>query len=611
MTLRSRLLLAQAPLVMALLFLGATAVITLERVGRAGQQVLADNYRSVLATQRITEQLERMDSAALFIIAGERERGLTQQAAQRPPLETELGVQQGNITEPGEAEATQRLRTAWTRYREAFDVFLQARDPDAARTRYFESLAPAFQEAKAAAASVLALNQDAMVRKNDRLHQQSEQVNTLMMLAVVVALAFGLLFTTSLVQRALRPVSVLSQAVRRLGQGDVEARAVVEGQDEIAGLARDFNTMAERLAQYRKSSLGELLQAQAVSQAAIDSLPDPVLVLGAEGGLLNVNAAAEDVLRLRLDEGGDALGRVEPEVRAVLERVRAHVVGGRGAYQPRGYEEAVRVESSPEGVRWLLPRGSPVHGETGDVVGATLILQDVTRLRRFDELKNDLVATVAHEVRTPLTSLRMAIHLVTEGVVGPVTEKQADLLFAAREDCERLQGIVDDLLDLSRIQSGQLQLDVREVGTEELVEQALAAQRTLAEDRGVRLSQSLSPDVETVRVDPDRLQLVLGNLVGNGVKHTPHGGEVSVHVSREGAHVRFEVRDTGEGIPAQEQARIFEKFYRAPGAPAGGAGLGLSIARDIVQAHGGELGVVSTPGQGSTFWFTLPQPEQG
>ncbi|RKG85773.1 sensor histidine kinase [Corallococcus sp. CA049B] len=611
MTLRLRLLLAQAPLVLALLFLGATAVITLEGVGHSGQQVLEDNYRSVLATQRITEQLERMDSAALFIVAGERERGLTQQATQRPSLETELGVQQGNITEPGEAEATQRLRTAWTKYREAFDAFLQARDAEAARTRYFASLAPAFQEAKAAAASVLALNQDAMVRKNDRLRQQSEQVNTLMVLAVVAALGFGLVFTTSLVQRALRPVSVLSQAVRRLGQGDVEARAVVEGRDEIAGLARDFNTMAERLAQYRKSSLGELLQAQAVSQAAIDSLPDPVLVLGAEGGLLNVNAAAEDVLHLRLDEGGDALGRVEPEVRAVLERVRAHVVGGRGAYQPRGYEEAVRVEASPEGVRWLLPRGSPVHGEMGDVVGATLILQDVTRLRRFDELKNDLVATVAHEFRTPLTSLRMAIHLVAEGVVGQVTEKQADLLFAAREDCERLQGIVDDLLDLSRIQAGRLQLDVREVGTEELVEQALAAQRTLAEDRGVRLSQSLSPDAETVRVDPDRMQLVLGNLVGNGVKHTPHGGEVSVRVSREGPHVRFEVKDTGEGIPAQEQARIFEKFYRAPGAPAGGAGLGLSIARDIVQAHGGELGVVSTPGQGSTFWFTLPQPEQG
>jgi len=110
-----------------------------------------------------------------------------------------------------------------------------------------------------------------------------------------------------------------------------------------------------------------------------------------------------------------------------------------------------------------------------------------------------------------------------------------------------------------------------------------------------------------VDVDPDRLELVLGNLVGNGVKHTPAGGEVEVRVSREGTRVRFEVRDTGEGIAPEQQARIFEKFYRAPGAPAGGAGLGLSIARDIVQAHGGELGVVSAPGQGSTFWFTLPQ----
>ncbi|NVJ16962.1 PAS domain-containing sensor histidine kinase, partial [Myxococcus sp. AM010] len=244
------------------------------------------------------------------------------------------------------------------------------------------------------------------------------------------------------------------------------------------------------------------------------------------------------------------------------------------------------------------------------VVGATVILQDVTRLRRFDELKNDLVATVAHEFRTPLTSLRMALHLVTEGVVGPVTEKQADLLFAAREDCERLQGIVDDLLDLSRIQAGQLQLELRRVPAEVLVDAALEAQRAAAEERGVRLSGQVALDVAPVDVDPDRLGLVLGNLVGNAVKHTPMGGEVEVRVSRDARGVRFEVRDTGEGIAVEQQARIFEKFYRAPGAPAGGAGLGLSIAKDIVQAHGGDIGVVSAPGQGSTFWFTLPRREE-
>ncbi|MBJ6760613.1 HAMP domain-containing protein [Myxococcaceae bacterium JPH2] len=607
MTLRGRLLLAQAPLALALVLLGVMAVVTLGRVGRSGQQILEDNYRSVLATQRMTEQLERMDSAALFIVAGDRERGVAQQAEQRPRLESELRVQEGNITEPGEAEATRRMRVAWERYRTEFDAFLQA--PDSARTHdlYFKALSPAFQEAKRTAAAILDLNQDAMVRKSELLSRQSQRVNTLMVLAVVGALGIGLFFSTSLVHRAVRPVMVLSQAVRRLGQGDYAARAVVDGRDEMAQLGRDINTLAERLDQYRQSSLGELLQAQAVSQAAIDSLPDPVVVLGAEGDVLNVNRAGEDVLRLRLEGGGDVLGRVVPEVREILERVRAHVVGGHGAYQPRGYEDAVRVEAA-DGVRWLLPRGNPVYGETGDVVGATLLLQDVTRLRRFDELKNDLVATVAHEFRTPLTSLRMAIHLVAEGVVGPVTEKQADLMFAAREDCERLQGIVDDLLDLSRIQGGQLQLDVKPVRTEELVELALDTQRVTAEERGVHLLRDVSLDAETVSVDADRMQLVLGNLVGNAVKHTQAGGEVLVRVTPEETHMRFEVRDTGEGIPAEQQAKIFEKFYRAPGAPAGGAGLGLSIAKEIVQAHGGDIGVVSEPGQGSTFWFTIPKP---
>ncbi|HEX5750121.1 MAG TPA: ATP-binding protein [Archangium sp.] len=606
MSLRAKLLLAQAPLALALLLVGVVAVNTLGRVGHAGQDILADNYRSVLAMQRIIEHLERLDSASLFLVAGERQRGLEQAREHLRPLEAELTVQEGNITEPGETEATARLRRAWTRYRTGYEAFASGERAESRRAAYFEVLAPAFREAKAATQALLALNQDAMVRKSDALERQSRRMNTLMVMAVGVALVGGLLASVSLTQRALRPVSVLSQAVRRLGQGDLATRAVVRGQDEIAQLARDFNAMAEALQRYRRSSLGELLQAQASSQASIDSLPDPVVVFGVEGGVLNVNRAAEEVLRLLVEGGSGALGQVVPEVREVLERVRAHVLGGKGPYLPRGYEEAVRVEGG-EGGRWLLPRGSPVYGEGGGVVGATVLLQDVTRLRRFDELKNDLVATVAHEFRTPLTSLRMAIHLCAEGVAGPITEKQADLLYAAREDCERLQGIVDDLLDLSRLQSGRVELEVRPVSTEAVLEAALAPHRVAAEERGVRLSREQAPGLERVEADPDRLQLVLSNLVANAVRHTSRGGEVVVRARQEEERVRFEVADTGEGIAPEHQQRIFEKFYRVPGAGTGGAGLGLSIAQEIVQAHGGEMGLSSEPGVGSTFWFTLPR----
>jgi signal transduction histidine kinase len=296
---------------------------------------------------------------------------------------------------------------------------------------------------------------------------------------------------------------------------------------------------------------------------------------------------------------------VSADVRFVLERVRGHVLGGKGPYAPKGFEEAVCVPST-DGDHYFLPRATPVYAEQGGITGATVILQDVTRLRRFDELKNDLVATVAHEFRTPLTSLRMAIHLCLEEVAGPVTEKQADLLYAAREDCERLQAIVDELLDLARMQAGRVELQPLPTSATSLVEAAIDAHCSLAAGRDLQLEALVHPDTGEVLVDRDRLQIVFANLLTNAIRHTPAGGRIEVRAKPTNGAVRFEVADTGEGIPREHRQQIFEKFYRVPGAASGSAGLGLSIAKEIVEAHGGEIGVESEIGRGSTFWFTLP-----
>jgi len=606
MTLRTRLLLAQGPLALALALVGLLAQVTLGELGRSGQRILKDNYRSVLAAQRMKEALERLDSAALFLVIGETTRGQEQLSTQKPRFEQELVAEEGNFTEVGEAEATSRLRAAWMRYGQEFDAFQRLGDPAAMRQRYLETLGPTFVQVKGAAEEVLSLNQDAMVRKSEALRRQSEQTNTLIISFVLLAFAGGVLASVSLTHRALRPVGVLSQAVRRVGQGDLDARARVDEKGEIGQLAEDFNAMAAHLKKYRQSSLGELLQAQQSSQAAIDSLPDPVAVFGLDGKLINVNQAAESILGLKVEAEGEALVRGAPEAREVLERVHAHVLGGKGPYVPRGFEEAIQVHS-PEGPRYFLPRASPVYGEESGVVGATVVLQDVTRLRRFDELKNDLVATVAHEFRTPLTSLRMAIHLCTEEVVGPLTEKQKDVLFAGREDCERLQGIVDDLLDLSRIQAGKLVLSRRAAAPAELLEDAIAPHRSIAQERGVSLSlETPSETLPEVEVDPERLGMVLGNLVANAVRHTPSGGEVKVRAAPQGDQTRFEVVDTGEGIAPEHLEHLFERFYQVAGTGTGSAGLGLSIAQEIVRAHGGRIGVDSTKGRGSRFWFTVP-----
>jgi NtrC-family two-component system sensor histidine kinase KinB len=619
-TLRGKLLLAQAPLAIALALVGVLSAAVTTRLAGQSRLILADNYRSVLAAQRMKESLERIDSAAVYRVAGHDGGTAAAIAAHRRTFESELQVEEGNITESGEADATRALRRAWNEYLQALDAYLPVATRAEREDRYFRVLQPTFLRIKQNADDILAMNQDAMVRKSDQVADRAHLLEQIVTVAIVLVSVVGLLAATWLIARALRPLRVVSAAVRRFGEGDLKARADVRGRDEITAVATEFNSMAERLERYRKSSLGELLQAQQAAQAAIDGIADPVLLLDATGKLQGANTAASTMLGINMERAGaDPFAGIDPGVRALVDRLRGHVLAGKGAYVPKGFEEAVRVPAQPEGERVLLPRGTPIYGEDGTVAGAAIVLQDITRLFRFDELKNDLVATVAHEFRTPLTSLRMALHLVTEEAVGPLTSKQADLLFAAREDCERLQVIVDELLNLSRIESGTIELHRRRTDPAALIDMAVEPHRAAAEQAQVTLRAEALPGLPEVFVDSDRMQLVFSNLLTNAIRFAPRDSEIVVrarveaaaseagsHRAPSAARIRFEVADQGPGVASAHQAGLFEKFFRVPGSPGGGSGLGLFIAKGVVQAHGGEIGIESRAGAGATFWFTVP-----
>ncbi|HVT07974.1 MAG TPA: ATP-binding protein [Polyangia bacterium] len=601
MTLRAKILLAQTPLAAALALIALLAALTNASLGRNTASILQDNYRSVLAVEQMKEALDRLDVAGSAAAGADAKAG-PEVASNLARFEQALSVQRSNVTERGEPAATAALVKAWTAYRAAL-TSAGPGDP-ALRALYLDT--------RRAADRILELNQDAMVGKRDRARREADRASAAMVATALIASLIGLLASTVLTRRILRPLSVLGQTARRLGEGDMEVRAKVTRQDEIGALARDFNLMADRLAQYRKSSLGELLQAQQQAQAAIDSLPDPVLIFDLGGRLLGANQAADRVLHVSVDQVGEdsqaPLARAEPQIRAAIERVRARVESDATAEPAVGFDEAVRVAAAGlDGQdRFFLPRATRVTTDQGALVGVTVIVQDVTRVLRFDELKNNLVATVAHEFRTPLTSLRMAIHLCAEETVGPLNDKQLDLLTAARQDTERLQQIVDDLLDLSRIQSGRMELHRRRMAAESFLRDAAAPFATAARDKGVTLKTELFPGLGDLDIDADRMQLVLANLIGNAVRYTPPGGSVVVRGQRTEHGVRIQVQDSGPGIPKAYHAAVFDKFFRVPGTSAAGAGLGLYIAREITVAHDGRLSVASEPGQGATFTVDLP-----
>ncbi|MFH1060362.1 MAG: ATP-binding protein [Pseudomonadota bacterium] len=606
MTLRSKLVLAQLPLWAALVAVGLLGLSATASLNQRSRSIFRENYTSMRAAYEMNSALERLnDAAATALLSGLYT--LPEAFAElKRAFEAGLSLQQASSVEVGEAEATTEIKRAWNDYLAALGALERAGRQEQLKDIYLRQLVPALSRVQKFVDHIVTINQSALLKKSEQDAAKAAQFQAMVLGVSIGALVLGLLVSLLATVRLLKPLDTLSRAVQRIGGGDFEARVSVGGRDEVTRLAGEVNLMAHKLRQYRQSSLGELLLAQQASQAAIDSLPDPVLVFSPDGSLNNVNQAAESLVDEELEkEGQDGWQALDPALAPHLHPMVDQVLAGKGPYYPSGFEEAVKI-ADPNGDRYLLPRATPVHDASGAVRGVTVLLQDVTRLRLFDQMKSDLVATVAHEFRTPLTSLRMAIYLLLEQVPGPLLERQHDLLEAARRDCERVQAMVDDLLDLSRISDQGVQLRRRAVGAGELILAAAEQFRPAAANKSLDLTTPGAACAAAVMADPDRLYLVFANLLANAIRHTAAGGSLSLEAGEEDGQVRFSVSDTGEGIPPEHQETIFRKFHGVPGAKASGSGLGLYIARQVVRHHGGEMGVVSEVGQGSRFWFTLP-----
>lgn len=609
MTLRSKLVLAQLPLWAALVAVGLFGMVTAASIGQRSQSIIRENYNSLRAAYDMNSALERLNDAAATALLSGRYALPEAFIELKRAFEAGLSLQRASAVEVGEAEATLEVQRAWDDYLAALTALDRSADQEQSREIYLRRLVPTLSRIQKYVDHIVTINQSALLKKSEQDAAKAAQFRTTVIGVSIGALLLGLLVSLAATVRLLKPLDALSRAVQRIGGGDFEARVSVGGRDEVTRLAGEVNLMAHKLRQYRQNSLGALLLAQQASQAAIDSLPDPVLVFSSDGRLNNINEAAESLIENGIhDEAQNGLQALDPALRPHLRPLVEQVLAGKGPYSPSGFEEAVKLTGS-EGDRYLLPRATPVRDEAGSVGGVTVLLQDVTRLRLFDQMKSDLVATVAHEFRTPLTSLRMAIYLLLEQVPGPLQGRQRDLLEGARRDCERVQAMVDDLLDLSRISDQGVQLRRQAVSASELILTAVEQFRPVAANKMLELFAPGSTCQEAVMADPDRIYLVFSNLLANAIRHTPSGGSLTLTALREQGRVRFTVADTGEGIPPEHQETIFRKFRGVPGAKGSGSGLGLFIARQVVRHHGGEMGVMSEPGQGSSFWFTLPVAE--
>jgi PAS domain S-box-containing protein len=596
----------------ALILLGAWSAWHLWQMSALSERIIAENYNSVLAAEEMKESLERQGAAGLFALLDHRERAIPQLRENRARFEAAYQRAAANITEPGEADIVEAIRKTRDLYYPSFDRFLSDAQRDGLKGQrfagpavdeYFKQIEPLFTELRRQCDRLLTLNQDAMRRKAAEAATLARRwfVTTLgTALALVVG---GIGFAIILSNSILRPVRQLTAATSRVAAGHLDTVVEIHSRDELGVLAARYNERAERIRQLRQTDLGKVLIAQQTAEAAVDSLYDPVIVTDGQGRVQRINRAAEPLFGPEATVLGRPIEDVTNDPRLsmavldVLESQRTVASEESAAVVPLVVDGAERA---------FRQRTTPMRDADNRLVGAVLMLEDITHLREIDRLKSEFVAGASHELRTPLTSLEMGIHLLLEGPAGGLSPKQLELLTMCREDAMRLDKLVKDLLDLSRIESGKESPQIAPVSPGDLLEAALKPLRQQADAKHLTLQIGAAAELPEVMADRSQVERVISNLVINAIRATEPGGEIDVNAAGRHGYVTISVRDTGRGIPHDYLGQVFEPFVQVPNAPAGGAGLGLSISRRIVEAHGGQITVRSDLGQGTTFTFTLP-----
>ncbi|MDI3274259.1 ATP-binding protein [Pseudomonas sp. AL03] len=482
-----------------------------------------------------------------------------------------------------------------------YQSFLQAYDSSRDSTHVLNGNKVLTEKINALRNGLIAEHKRALDNINATERQARERallVAGLLGLVGLAVLIIGFVTAHAIARRFGAPIEALAQAADHIGQGNFEVTLPISSAVEMNQLTKRFGIMAEALREHQATNVHELLAGQQRLQAVLDSIDDGLLMIDRDGRLEHLNPVAQRQLGWDTDRLGQGLGTAleRPELDEQLQLVL------RGGTLERAPEDlSIEVDGESRLLTFSL---TPVSHTQGHILGAVMVLHDVTEQRAFERVRSEFVLRASHELRTPVTGMHMAFGLFRERAHFAEDSREADLLDTVNEEMQRLMQLINDLLNFSRYQNGLQKLTLAPCAIEELLEQARERFAGPAKEQRIDLSVEVQGPLPRLQADQPQLDRVLDNLIDNAMRHTAPGGQIRLQARRHGERVIISVEDNGEGIAYGQQGRIFEPFVQV-GRKKGGAGLGLALCKEIVQLHGGRMGVYSRPGQGTQFYMAL------
>ena len=580
------------------------------RLGSASQEILKENYESILASENMIGAIERQDSFIILRLLEKSNQTLEQFKKNEGIFYQWLARAKDNITIQGEADILNRIEEEYTAFLALFirleklnTAFI---DGNAVQMReavelYRDEIHPQFLKIRSDCIALRELNQNRMYQASANARGLASRSAVSTLIVGIVVIIFGLVFSLIILRIVVKPVKSLTSAAVQVGDGDLSVIIPKTADDEIGILGLEFNKMVKSLKEFQDMNVSRLVSEKKKSDAIVRSIKDGIIICDSKMRITSINSIAGHIFSVSESE---VINRPFLEVtrqETLFEYLQETVQGK----TPSIDEDVITVlvDEQEKHFRFAI---LPIKGESSEFYGIVIFLQDITKLKELDKMKSEFVMMASHELRTPLTSIEMGVKLVLEERVGNINEKQRSLLQSAQEELDHLKLLVNDLLELSRIEQGNIEMDFDDVDIQTLCTRAFNIVQPQAQDKQISFSLDLERPNVKVRADVGKIIWVITNLLGNAVRYTGRGGWIKLrpHISGDWAYIS--VIDNGTGIPLEYQSKIFDKFVQLNNGDAQGSGLGLTIAREIVRAHGGTIWVESEINKGSTFTFTLP-----
>lgn len=592
-------------LVVINVLLTAWAIYNFTTLTQSTNSLLTENFPKMISLENMARSVERHENALSLVLSRDLPNGRFRFNEAQNEFRRNFEVAETDSAHPDLALILSDISATYAGYLLVADsLFLMAEGDrfDEAKGFYYDRITPFSKRLIDNCFWLLEENQKMLQVVARETRNTADDASLAVVVASLIAVSLSVVTMLQFTKRIIQPAERMTDTVHRIGRGRLDLKLDIVTNDEIGELSREFNKMTERLRRYEEMNVQQIIAEKNKSETIVGSIADALIVCDADLRILLLNQSAADLLQA---DPAAAAGRPAREV-VRDPRLRAILEGG-GESAP---EEPYLSFRSGGKMVYLRPRVTAIPSrEPGERGGTVLVLQDVTLYKEIDKMKSDFMAAVSHEFRTPLTSINMGVDILRQKLLGPLTPQQEELLAGSKQDCDRLTKMVRELLQLSRLEAGKIEIRSEPFDVAAAIESTLQPLKLPFQEKGVDLGVDSEPGLPRLVGDEQQFSWVVSNLVNNALRHTEPGGTVRIRARRDNGEILVEVRDTGRGIPEDQLGTIFDKFVQVKAqqvATPGSVGLGLAIAKEIVELHGGRIWAESAVNRGSTFSFSLP-----